>query len=49
MLPRCQWGLVAQRGVPPDSAVFAVPVGQLDAHTQQLGERGDLQELVALT
>ena len=40
--------LVAQAGVPAYVVVFAVPVGEFDACVQQAGERGDVQELVAL-
>ena len=40
--------LVAQAGVPSHVVVFAVPVGEFDACVQQAGERGDVQELVAL-
>ena len=41
-------GLVAEAGVPSHLVVFAVPVGEFDACVQQAGERGDVQELVAL-
>ena len=40
--------LVAEAGVSSHVVVFAVPVGELNACVQQAGERGDVQELVAL-